>query len=102
MRTGFSFARILNFAGNAAGGDRARDVSRGDGADALRRGKRAGRRSDKAPYRVGVIGAGSLGFHHIRILRDIGERAASPASSNRGTTVRTKSRIELGVKSRDP
>jgi len=25
----------------------------------------------KAPPRVGVVGAGSLGFHHIRILRDL-------------------------------
>jgi predicted dehydrogenase len=53
-----------------------------------------------APVKVGVVGAGSLGFHHIRILRDVDdaqlvgffeeqpERAAKVAS-------------ELGVKSYD-
>ena len=29
--------------------------------------------SVKQPIRVGVIGAGSLGYHHVRILRDMPE-----------------------------
>lgn len=44
-------------------------------------------RSMDAPVRMGVVGAGSLGFHHVRILRDlpevrlIGFHDADPARS---------------------
>ena len=31
--------------------------------------------SDDAELRIGVVGVGSLGFHHARILRDLSESA---------------------------
>src|SRR5688500_9579100 len=58
-------------AGDRAHADRARDIPGSEGAYALRRSQRAWSSDLKAPPRVGVVGAGSLGFHHIRILRDL-------------------------------
>ena len=50
-----------------------------------------------APVKVGVVGAGSLGFHHIRILRDIEDARLAgfvEERSDRATQVAS----ELGVK----
>lgn len=54
----------------------------------------------QSPVRVGVIGAGSLGFHHVRILRDMPQfRLAGFVESNaeRAAHVAT----ELGVRAYD-
>src|SRR5205823_14986072 len=50
-----------------------------------------------APVRVGVVGAGSLGYHHVRILRDVEGAQLSgffEERSERASEVET----ELGVK----
>jgi predicted dehydrogenase len=50
--------------------------------------------------RVGVVGAGSLGFHHIRILRDLpGLRFAGFVETNRERAAKVEQ--ELGAKSHD-
>jgi predicted dehydrogenase len=47
--------------------------------------------------RIGVVGAGSLGFHHIRILRDLpGLRFAGFVETNRDRAAKVEE--ELGVK----
>lgn len=50
--------------------------------------------------RIGVVGAGSLGFHHIRILRDLpGLRFAGFVETNRDRAAKVEE--ELGVEAHD-
>jgi len=50
------------------------------------------------PVRIGVVGAGALGFHHTRILRDV--PGATLVGFHDSNTVRAeKVSAELGVKS---
>ena len=51
-----------------------------------------------APVRVGVVGAGSLGFHHIRILRDVDDAYLVGFFEERPERAAAVS-SELGVKS---
>ena len=51
-----------------------------------------------APVRVGVVGAGSLGFHHIRILRDVDDAHLVGFFEERPERAAAVS-SELGVKS---
>jgi len=51
-----------------------------------------------APVKVGVVGAGSLGFHHIRILRDV-EDAQLVGFFEERTERAAQVSSELGVKS---
>ena len=75
---------------------RAEAVPRGAGAAPLRRGERPRSRRLSARVRIGVIGAGGLGFHHVRILRDLPGSAFAGFYESR-PDARRQVAAELGV-----
>src|SRR5690242_11605187 len=58
-------------AGNGACALRAPAAARGRALPAVHRRKPARGRVLSAPVRIGVVGAGALGYHHVRLLRAV-------------------------------